>query len=123
MINVAFEVEINLVYFRVTSHAVCDLLSSPQVYSQNLRGSGNLADATLTLPGSLTPGAIAVDWVGDKLYVVDILGQKIDVFEILGPYHAIVLSNNISEPQDIGLDPLMGYDCFSSFTPIQNLCI
>lgn len=79
-----------------------------QVYSQKLHGKGNSAETALTLPGSLTPGALAVDWVGDKLYVVDILGQKIDVFEILGRFHAIVLSNNISEPQDIGLDPTKG---------------
>lgn len=73
----------------------------------------------LTLPGSLTPGALAVDWVGDKLYVVDILGQKIDVFEILAPYHAIVLSNNITEPQDIGLDPTKGFVMF--YYSIQNI--
>nr|XP_045622888.1 low-density lipoprotein receptor-related protein 2-like isoform X5 [Procambarus clarkii] len=79
-----------------------------KVYSQKLRGSSTSAETTLTLPGSLTPGALAVDWVGDKLYVVDILGQKIDVFEILDRYHAIVLSNNITEPQDIGLDPTKG---------------
>lgn len=79
-----------------------------KVYSQKLYGKGNSAETTLTLPGSLTPGALAVDWVGDKLYVVDILGQKIDVFEVLGRFHAIVLSNNISEPQDIGLDPTKG---------------
>ncbi|XP_064102114.1 low-density lipoprotein receptor-related protein 2-like [Macrobrachium nipponense] len=79
-----------------------------KIYSQKFRGRDNGAETTLTLPGSLTPGALAVDWVGDKLYVVDILGQKVDVFEILGRYHAIVLSTNISEPQDIGLDPTKG---------------
>ncbi|KAK4306549.1 hypothetical protein Pmani_021642 [Petrolisthes manimaculis] len=81
-----------------------------KVYSQKLRGTGTPSETiiALTLPGSLTPGALAVDWVGDKIYVVDILGQKIDVFEILAPYHAIVLSSNITEPQDIGLDPTKG---------------
>ncbi|XP_063861273.1 low-density lipoprotein receptor-related protein 2-like isoform X3 [Scylla paramamosain] len=83
-------------------------IETRKIYSQRLRGSGNSVETTLTLPGSLTPGALAVDWVGDKLYVVDILGQKIDVFEILGRYHAIVLSNNITAPQDIGLDPTSG---------------
>lgn len=66
-----------------------------------------------------------MDWVGDKLYVVDILGQKIDVFEILGRYHAIVLSNNITAPQDIGLDPTYGYEthvcCFFRMSDIAEL--
>jgi low density lipoprotein-related protein 2 len=60
------------------------------------------------MPGSLTPGAIALDWVGEKLYVVDILGQKVDIFDLNKSYHTIVLSNNITEPQDIGLDPTRG---------------
>lgn len=75
----------------------------------------------MTLPGSLTPGALAVDWVGDKLYVVDILGQKIDVFEILGRYHAIVLSNNITAPQDIGLDPTFGYEIIQCFVVLFKM--
>ena len=65
------------------------------------------------MPGSLTPGAITVDWVGDKLYVVDIWEQETDVFEILGHYHAIVLSNNITDLQDIGLDSTSGYEAIN----------
>lgn len=82
-----------------------------QVYFKKIEGSSSSGenDTTLNLPGSLTPGALAVDWVGDNLYVVDVLGQKIDVFETKYHYHAIVLSNNITEPQDIGLDPTVGY--------------
>ncbi len=61
------------------------------------------------LPGSSSPVAIAVDWIGDKLYVVDSLGQKIDVFELDGRYHAIVMGSNLTNPTDIALDPRMGY--------------
>ena len=67
-----------------------------------------MGDNPIVMPGSLTPGAIAVDWVNDKLYVVDELGKKIDVFGLNSKHHAIVLSNNITEPRDIALDPLKG---------------
>ena len=63
---------------------------------------------TLSLPGSLTPGAIAIDFIANNIYVVDILGEKIDVFVLGGDYHAIVLSNNVTNPQDIALDPYRG---------------
>lgn len=63
----------------------------------------------ISLPGSWMPSAIAVDWVGDKLYVADTIGQKIDVFELTGRWHAIVLGSNLTSPVDIALDPLYGY--------------
>jgi low density lipoprotein-related protein 2 len=49
-----------------------------------------------------------VDFVGDKLYVVDSIVQKIDVFELDGRYHGIALGSNLSSPADIALDPLVG---------------
>lgn len=60
------------------------------------------------LPGSSSPVALATDWVGNKLYVVDSLGQKIDVFEFDGRYHAIVMGSNLTNPTDIALDPFTG---------------
>ena len=52
--------------------------------------------------------AVAVDWIGENLYVVDNLGQKIDIFSIDGDYHAIVMSSNLTSPTDIALDPKVG---------------
>lgn len=60
------------------------------------------------LPGSSSPVALAVDWVGDKLYIVDSLGQKIDVFELDGRFHAIVMGSNLTNPTDVALDPVAG---------------
>lgn len=55
------------------------------------------------------PVALAVDWVGDKLYVVDAIGLKIDVFELHGRWHAVALGSNLTNPADIALDPSIGY--------------
>jgi low density lipoprotein-related protein 2 len=88
----------------------------PQIHSQQLLSSVTSAssvplassDLDITLPGTWAPVAIAVDWVGDKLYVADAVGQKVDVFELDGRWHAIVLGSNLSSPADIALDPTIG---------------
>jgi low density lipoprotein-related protein 2 len=54
------------------------------------------------------PEAVAVDWVGNKLYVADSVGQKIEVFEFDGRHYAIVLGHNLTSPHDIVLDPTEG---------------
>lgn len=70
----------------------------------------NSAVVTLdaTLPGTWAPVALAVDWVGDKIYVADLVGQKIDVFELTGLWHAVVLGSNLTSPADLALDPTSG---------------
>ena len=73
--------------------------------SREMRSSSS---SDISVPTALLPVAIAVDWIGDKLFVADALGQKIDVFELDGRWHAIVISNNMSEPTDLALDPTQG---------------
>ncbi|XP_023703710.1 low-density lipoprotein receptor-related protein 2 [Cryptotermes secundus] len=82
-----------------------------KIHSQPLLSavSSVSSDTDITLPGTWAPVAIAVDWVGDKLYVADAIGQKVDVFELDGHWHAIVLGSNLSSPADIALDPTVGY--------------
>lgn len=60
------------------------------------------------LPGAWSPVSVAVDWIGNNLYVVDGLGQKVDVFDVDGVYHSIVVSSNLTSPVDIALDPTAG---------------
>lgn len=85
-----------------------------QIHSQPLKNAAGFSqiEREIALPGTWLPVAIAVDWVGDKLYVADAIGQKIDLFELvpaLGkPRHAIVLSSNLTNPADIALDPSVG---------------
>jgi low density lipoprotein-related protein 2 len=81
-----------------------------QIHSQPLLSPAPSvsSDPDITLPGTWAPVALAVDWVGDKLYVADAIGQKVDVFELDGHWHAIVLGSNLSSPADIALDPTVG---------------
>ena len=56
------------------------------------------------------PVAVAVDWIGENLYVADNIGQKIDLFDLSGTHQAIVLGHNLTAPSDIALDPTRGYE-------------
>ena len=82
-------------------------IKTRKIHSQSLSGNAN-SDVDISLPGSWVPVAIAVDWVGEKLYVVDSIVQKIDVFELDGRFHGIALGSNLTSPADIALDPTVG---------------
>ncbi|XP_066998103.2 low-density lipoprotein receptor-related protein 2 [Anabrus simplex] len=85
-------------------------IKTRKVHTQTLLTEGHgIAGGDITLPGTWAPIALAVDWVGNKLYIADAIGQKIDVFEIGGGGNAIVLGSNLSSPADIALDPTVGY--------------
>lgn len=71
-------------------------------------GVTSYSGTDISVAGSWAPVALAVDWVGDKLYVADAIGQKIDVFELDGRSHAVVLGSNLTNPADLALDPTMG---------------
>lgn len=83
----------------------------PQIHSQQLNApltDRSYVGTEIAVAGSWSPVALAVDWVGDKLYVADAVGQKIDVFELDGRWHAIVLGSNLTNPSDLALDPTLG---------------
>lgn len=82
-------------------------LKTRKVQSQSLN-DGGIGGVDFTLPGTWAPVALAMDWIGDKLYVADFVGQKVDVFELDGRYHAVVLGSNLTSPADIALDPTSG---------------
>ncbi|XP_043497943.1 low-density lipoprotein receptor-related protein 2 isoform X2 [Polistes fuscatus] len=79
-----------------------------KVHSESLNGNMATSALDIYLPVSWGPVSIAVDWIGEKLYIVDSVVQKIDVFELDGRYHGIVLGSNLTSPSDIALDPTVG---------------
>lgn len=87
-------------------------IKTRKVHSQQLRpyssAISELPSQEITLPGTWSPVAIAIDWIGDKLYVADSVGQKIDVFELDGRWHAVVLGSNLTSPADIAVDSTSG---------------
>ncbi|XP_066588132.1 low-density lipoprotein receptor-related protein 2 isoform X2 [Prorops nasuta] len=79
-----------------------------KIHSESLNALEHNFEAEIYNVGSWAPVAIAVDWIGEKLYVVDSVAQKIDVFELDGRYFGIALGSNLTSPADIALDPTIG---------------
>ncbi|XP_056632979.1 low-density lipoprotein receptor-related protein 2 isoform X2 [Diorhabda sublineata] len=85
-------------------------IKTKKIHSQQIISTSGFPppDIELALPGTWLPIAVAVDWIGHKLYVADSVGQKIDIFELHGRWHAVVLGSNLTNPADIALDPTIG---------------
>ncbi|XP_055342132.1 low-density lipoprotein receptor-related protein 2-like [Paramacrobiotus metropolitanus] len=80
----------------------------PAVYSAPLGDVATRANTTVATFALKNPVGLAVDWVANKLYVVDLAAKRIDVMELDGSYRAIVISQNLTAPLAIALDPLFG---------------
>lgn len=98
--GLAYHKERNLLFWSDTK--------TRKVQSLPLNDGSRIAGTELSLPGTWAPVALAVDWIGDKLYVADFIGQKVDVFELDNRWHAVVLGSNLTSPADLALDPTSG---------------
>ena len=55
----------------------------------------------------LTPTAIAVDWIGNNLYIVDKEAKRIDLVSVNGNHQRNILSYLVN-PTDVAVDPNVG---------------
>ena len=55
------------------------------------------------------PISIAVDWIGNNLYVVEQSGNRIDIVSIDGNHQKTVIVDYLSHPTDVVVDPGVGY--------------
>ena len=79
-----------------------------QVYRSRLDQDPGTAVLNISTGDTWSPVSVAVDWIGNNLYVADRVGQKVDVFSINGRHHAIVIGFNLTSPRDVALDPSLG---------------
>ncbi|XP_038047205.1 low-density lipoprotein receptor-related protein 2-like isoform X2 [Patiria miniata] len=87
--------------------------SEGKIYSCNLVG-GNPTDpqVVLQLLGNLKVSDIAVDWIANKLYLVENAGNRIEVAELDGSHRSTVIGSNLGSPSGLALDPINGYMFF-----------
>lgn len=88
--------------------------------NQPLATTGTTYLANISVVYQWNPVSIAVDWITNKIYVCDMHNQKIDIFDFDGKNRAIVLSQNITAPLDIALDPTKGYMFFTDSDNIDR---
>lgn len=54
------------------------------------------------------PRNIAVDWLSKKLYIVETGAKRIDISSYDGLMRQVVVSDNLTLPIDVALDPIRG---------------
>ncbi|XP_059560178.1 low-density lipoprotein receptor-related protein 2 [Myotis daubentonii] len=59
------------------------------------------------------PENLAVDWINNKLYMVETKVNRIDMANLDGSHRVILITENLGHPRGIALDPTVGYLFFS----------
>ncbi|KAG8510408.1 Low-density lipoprotein receptor-related protein 2 [Galemys pyrenaicus] len=66
------------------------------------------------------PENLAVDWVNNKLYVVETRVNRIDMVNLDGSYRVVLITENLGHPRGIALDPTVGYLFFSDWRSLSG---
>ena len=61
----------------------------------------------IPVKGMLNPTAVAVDWIGNNLYILEKEGKRVDLVSINGGHQRNILSYLVN-PTDIAVDPNVG---------------
>ncbi|XP_040532597.1 low-density lipoprotein receptor-related protein 2 isoform X11 [Gallus gallus] len=67
-----------------------------------------------------TPENLAVDWVNNKLYVVETSVNRIDMVNLDGTNRVTLIAENLGNPRGIALDPAVGYLFFSDWDSLSG---
>ncbi|XP_072468339.1 low-density lipoprotein receptor-related protein 2 isoform X2 [Notamacropus eugenii] len=67
-----------------------------------------------------TPENLAVDWVNNKLYVVETSVNRIDMVNLDGTNRVTLITENLGNPRGIALDPTVGYLFFSDWDSLSG---
>uniref|UniRef100_A0A4W3HU78 Low-density lipoprotein receptor-related protein 2 n=1 Tax=Callorhinchus milii TaxID=7868 RepID=A0A4W3HU78_CALMI len=83
-----------------------------KVFSADVSGSGIRQVLNVSVD---TPENLAVDWVNNKLYVVETSIDRIDLVDLDGSNRVTIIAENLGSPRGIALDPTVGYMFFSDW--------
>ena len=61
-----------------------------------------------------SPTGLAVEWVTDKLYVIDAGLSRIEVSRLDGSMRSVVVWDDLERPRDIVLHPEKGSDVYNA---------
>lgn len=67
-----------------------------------------------------TPENLAVDWINNKLYLVETKVNRIDVVNLEGNQRVTLITENLGHPRGIALDPTVGYLFFSDWGSLSG---
>uniref|UniRef100_A0A8C6QUZ8 Low-density lipoprotein receptor-related protein 2 n=1 Tax=Nannospalax galili TaxID=1026970 RepID=A0A8C6QUZ8_NANGA len=66
------------------------------------------------------PENLAVDWVNNKLYLVETKVNRIDMVNLDGSQRVTLITENLGYPRGIALDPTVGYLFFSDWMSLSG---
>ncbi|XP_077472512.1 low-density lipoprotein receptor-related protein 2a isoform X9 [Stigmatopora argus] len=66
------------------------------------------------------PENLAVDWVNNKLYVVEASVNRIDMVDLDGSNRVTLMTENLGNPRGLAVDPTVGYMFFSDWEAVNG---
>ncbi|KAL7385074.1 hypothetical protein ABVT39_014795 [Epinephelus coioides] len=66
------------------------------------------------------PENLAVDWVNNKLYVVEASVNRIDMVDFDGSNRVTLITENLGNPRGLAVDPTVGYMFFSDWEAVNG---
>ncbi|XP_060033733.1 low-density lipoprotein receptor-related protein 2 [Erinaceus europaeus] len=66
------------------------------------------------------PENLAVDWINNKLYVVETRASRIEITNLDGSSRVVLISENLGNPRGIAVDPTVGYLFFSDWESLSG---
>ncbi|XP_058520574.1 low-density lipoprotein receptor-related protein 2 [Ochotona princeps] len=63
---------------------------------------------------------LAVDWINDKLYLVETKVSRIDVVNLDGSQRLTLITEDLGRPRGIAVDPVVGYLFFSDWASLSG---
>ncbi|KAM8806535.1 low-density lipoprotein receptor-related protein 2 [Eudromia elegans] len=88
-----------------------------KVFSINIDGSEIQEVLNVSVD---TPENLAVDWINNKLYVVETSVNRIDMVNLDGTNRVTLIAENLGNPRGIALDPTIGYLFFSDWDSLSG---
>ncbi|KAJ7345670.1 hypothetical protein JRQ81_001620, partial [Phrynocephalus forsythii] len=67
-----------------------------------------------------TPENLAVDWINNKLYIVETSVNRIDMVNLDGTNRVTLIAENLGNPRGIAVDPTVGYLFFSDWDSLSG---
>ncbi|CAJ0930175.1 unnamed protein product, partial [Mesorhabditis belari] len=90
-------------------------------YSATIDDKGEVSQISkLGLKSLLFPRSLAVDWITNKLYIIESGSRRIDVTDYEGMSRTVLLADGLTLPLDLALDPLRGEMFFTNQFNIEG---
>lgn len=62
----------------------------------------------IPLAGVMRPVSVAVDWIGNNLYVVERAGKRVELISITKPHQRTIIVDYLGDPTDVAVDSVVG---------------